>query len=143
MGRNYDLTGVEETQWIKTVGQHIVKVIGVTQGKTSNNNDVEKVTFQNQNKEQIKDEFVVTENSLWKMKAFTKAMKLGDVVNTDQWIGKFVVITTGKESFTKDNGEKGEKIVVKFYEPYEHKKQQAHVPSTEFGINDDELPFGN
>lgn len=143
MGRNYDLTGVEETQWIKTVGQHIVKVIGVTQGKTSNNNDVEKVTFQNQNKEQIKDEFVVTDNSLWKMKAFTKALKLGDVVNTDQWIGKFVVITTGKESFTKDNGEKGEKIVVKFYEPYEHKKQQAPEPLPEFDINDDELPFGN
>lgn len=143
MGRNYDLTGVEETQWIKTVGQHIVKVIGVTQGKTSNNNDVEKVTFQNANKEQIKDEFVVTENSLWKMKAFTKALKLGDVVNTDQWIGKFVVITTGKESFTKDNGEKGEKIVVKFYEPYEHKKQQAPEPLPEFDINDDELPFGN
>lgn len=143
MGRNYDLTGVEETQWIKTVGQHIVKVIGVTQGKTSNNNDVEKVTFQNQNKEQIKDEFVVTDNSLWKMKAFTKALKLGDVVNTDQWIGKFVVITTGKESFTKDNGEKGEKIVVKFYEPYEHKKQQTPEPLPEFDINDDELPFGN
>lgn len=143
MGRNYDLTGVEETQWIKTVGQHIVKVIGVTQGKTSNNNDVEKVTFQNANKEQIKDEFVVTDNSLWKMKAFTKALKLGDVVNTDQWIGKFVVITTGKESFTKESGEKGEKIVVKFYEPYEHKKQQAPEPLPEFDINDDELPFGN
>lgn len=143
MGRNYDLTGVEETQWIKTVGQHIVKVIGVTQGKTSNHNDVEKVTFQNQNKEQIKDEFVVTDNSLWKMKAFTKALKLGDVVNTDQWIGKFVVITTGKESFAKENGEKGEKIVVKFYEPYEHKKQQAPEPLPEFDINDDELPFGN
>lgn len=143
MGRNYDLTGVEETQWIKTVGQHIVKVIGVTQGKTSNNNDVEKVTFQNANKEQIKDEFVVTENSLWKMKAFTKALKLGDVVNTDQWIGKFVVITTGKEGFTKENGEKGEKIVVKFYEPYEHKKQQEPEPLPEFDINDDELPFGN
>lgn len=143
MGRNYDLTGVEETQWIKTVGQHIVKVIGVTQGKTSNNNDVEKVTFQNANKEQIKDEFVVTENSLWKMKAFTKALKLGDVVNTDQWIGKFVVITTGKESFAKENGEKGEKVVVKFYEPYEHKKQQAPEPLPEIDINDDELPFGN
>ena len=143
MGRNYDLTGVEETQWIKTVGQHIVKVIGVTQGKTSNNNDVEKVTFQNANKEQIKDEFVVTDNSLWKMKAFTKALKLGDVVNTDQWIGKFVVITTGKESFTKENGEKGEKVVVKFYEPYEHKKQQAPEPLPEIDINDDELPFGN
>ncbi len=143
MGRNYDLTGVEETQWIKTVGQHIVKVIGVTQGKTSNNNDVEKVTFQNANKEQIKDEFVVTDNSLWKMKAFTKALKLGDVVNTDQWIGKFVVITTGKESFAKENGEKGEKVVVKFYEPYEHKKQQAPEPLPEIDINDDELPFGN
>ena len=143
MGRNYDLTGVEETQWIKTVGQHIVKVIGVTQGKTSNNNDVEKVTFQNANKEQIKDEFVVTDNSLWKMKAFTKALKLGDVVNTDQWIGRFVVITTGKESFAKEGGEKGEKIVVKFYEPYEHKKQQAPEPLPEFDVNDDDLPFGN
>ena len=142
-GRVYDLTNVEETQWIKTVGQHIVKVIGVTQGKTSNNNDVEKVTFQNANKEQIKDEFVVTENSLWKMKAFTKALKLGDVVNTDQWIGKFVVITTGKESFTKENGEKGEKIVVKFYEPYEHKKQQVHEQLPEIDIDDDGLPFGN
>ena len=143
MGRIYDLTNVEETQWIKTVGQHIVKVISVTQGKTSNSNDVEKVTFQNANKEQIKDEFVVTENSLWKMKAFTKALKLGDVVNTDQWVGKFVVITTGKENYTKDNGEKGEKVVVKFYEPYEHKKQQVPEPLPEIDIDDDELPFGN
>ena len=142
MGRNYDLTNVEETQWIKTVGQHIVKVIGVTQGKTSNNNDVEKVTFQNANKEQIKDEFVVTENSLWKMKAFTKALKLGDVVNTDQWVGKFVVITTGEETYPKNDGSEGKKIVVKFYEPYEHKKQQAPDPLPEFDVNDDELPFG-
>ena len=143
MGRNYDLTNVEETQWIKTVGQHIVKVIGVTQGKTSNNNDVEKVTFQNANKEQIKDEFVVTENSLWKMKAFTKALKLGDVVNTDQWVGKFVVITTGEETYPKNDGSEGKKIVIKFYEPYEHKKQQTPDPLPEFSINDDELPFGN
>lgn len=142
MGRNYDLTNVEETQWIKTVGQHIVKVIGVTQGKTSNNNDVEKVTFQNANKEQIKDEFVVTDNSLWKMKAFTKALKLGDVVNTDQWVGKFVVITTGEETYPKNDGSEGKKIVVKFYEPYEHKKQQAPDPLPEFDVNDDELPFG-
>ena len=142
MGRNYDLTNVEETQWIKTVGQHIVKVISVTPSKTSNNNDVEKVTFQNANKEQIKDEFVVTENSLWKMKAFTKALKLGDVVNTDQWVGKFVVITTGEETYPKNDGSEGKKIVVKFYEPYEHKKQQAPDPLPEFDVNDDELPFG-
>ena len=143
MGRNYDLTNVEETQWIKTVGQHIVKVISVTPSKTSNNNDVEKVTFQNANKEQIKDEFVVTENSLWKMKAFTKALKLGDVVNTDQWVGKFVVITTGEETYPKNDGSEGKKIVVKFYEPYEHKKQQAPDPLPEIDIDDDELPFGN
>ena len=141
-GRVYDLTNVEETQWIRTVGQHIVKVVSVAQSKTSNDNIVEKVTFQNANKERISDEFVVTENSLWKMKVFTKALKLGDVVNTDQWVGKFVVITTAEESYKKNDGSDGKKIVIKFYEPYEHKKQ-APEPLPEIDINDDELPFGN
>jgi len=141
MGRTYDLTNVEETQWINSIGQHLVKVISVATDKTSNGNAVEKVTFQNGNGERIKDEFVVTDNSLWKMKAFTKALKLGDVVNTDQWIGKFVNITTGKETYQKQNGEKGEKVVIKAYEPYEAKKK-AQEPEQEFEINDYELPFG-
>lgn len=138
MGRQYDLTNVEETQWINSVGEHLVKVISVNSDKTSNGNVVEKVTFQNESGERIKDEFVVTDNSLWKMKAFTKSLKLGEVTNTDQWIGKFVTITTGKETYQKNNGEKGEKIVVKGYEPYTPKKNQP-TPET----YDDELPFGN
>ena len=140
MGRNYDLTNVEESQWINTVGEHTVKVISVTTDKTSNGNVVEKVLFQNANKEQIKDEFVVTDNSLWKMKAFVKALKLGEITNTDQWIGKFVNITTGKENYTNNSGEKKEKIVIKSYEPYLSKKQQ--IPEPEFEVTDDELPFG-
>ena len=141
-GRTYDLTNVEETQWINSIGQHLVKVVSVATDKTSNDNTVEKVTFQNEIGERIKDEFVVTDNSLWKMKAFTKALKLGDIVNTDQWIGKFVNITTGKETYPKQNGEKGEKVVIKVYEPYEPKKK-AQEPDPSFALDEDELPFGN
>lgn len=116
MGRKYDLTNVAETQFISEVGEYTLKVINVTQDKTQNLNDVEKVIFQTKDGLQISDDFVVTERALWRMKLFTKALKLPTVTNTDEWVGRYVKATIGLEYYEKD-GQKKSKCVITKYEP--------------------------
>lgn len=117
MGRQYDLTNVEETQFINEVGEYTLKVISVTPDKTANGNAVEKVIFKTKDGLQISDEFVVTDKALWRMKIFTKALKLPTVTDTDTWINRYVVATVGKEGYVKQDGTKGEKHVITKYEP--------------------------
>lgn len=150
MGRRYDLTNVEETHWLSTVGEHTVKVISVTSGSTRNGNDTEKVLFMDKDKAQITDEFVITDKALYRLKLFTKALKLQDVNDTDQWVGRFVKINTVVEKYTKNDGSQGEKIVIKSYDPSSLATpyvpiEVVHQPKInqveEIDINDDEIPF--
>jgi hypothetical protein len=117
MGRKYDLENVEETQFINEAGEYTVKVISVTQEVTGGNNPVEKVVFRTKDDLQISDEFVVTDKALWKMKLFTKALKLPTVTDTDDWIGRYVKIHVGVENYTRNDNTKGQKHVIKKYEP--------------------------
>ena len=113
-GRIYDLTNVQETQFISEPGEYLVKVISVKQDKTANFNDIEKVTFQTKDGLQISDEFVVTDRALWRMKIFTKALKLPTVTDTDDWVGRYVKITVESENYKKDGVDK-QKFVIKSY----------------------------
>lgn len=156
--RVYDLSGVEETRFINEVGEHLLKVVSVSQDKTSNGNDVEKVTFVNAEGEQISDEFVITPKALWKLKLFVKALKLPDVSSTDHWINRGVVATVRTEKYQKENGEKGEKLVISKYAPYvkPEAEQKQDIPVEvkdadgslleqgtlqDYGKQDDEPPF--
>lgn len=149
MGRKYDLTNVEETQWINTVGQHTVKVLSVTAGKTNNNNNLEKVVFADKDGFQITDEFVVTDKALYRMKLFTKALKLQTVTDTDQWVGRYVKINTAKETYQKQDGSTGEKLVIKSYEPSSLTNSGVPVEVVdakgnqipEIDIIEDQIPF--
>lgn len=116
MGRNYDLTEVQEQQWINEAGKFTVKVTGVSQGKTQNLNDVEKVILSDKNGLSISDEFVITDKALYRMKNFVKALKLEMTTNTDEWVGRYVVINVVAENYTKNGGGAGVKFVIKSYE---------------------------
>ena len=116
MGRVYDLTDVVEAQFINEAGEYTVKVISVTEGKTEYGNPIEKVVFKTREDLQISDEFVVTDRALWKMKIFTKELKLPTVTDTDQWVGRYVKIHVGTETYAKNDGTKGSKFVIKKYE---------------------------
>ena len=116
MGRKYDLTGVAETQFISEAGEYTLKVINVVQDKTANFNDVEKVIFQTKEALQISDDFVVTDKALWKMKLFTKALKLPTVTDTDEWVGRYVKATVGLETYEKDGQLKQKCVITKYAE---------------------------
>ena len=149
MGRTYDLTNVEETQWINAVGQHTVKVLSVTAGKTSNQNATEKVVFADKDGFQITDEFVCTDRALYRMKLFTKALKLPTVTDTDQWVGRYVKINTVIEKYPKADGNTGEKLVIKSYEPSSLTNSGVPVEVVdakgnqipEIDVNDEEIGF--
>lgn len=94
MGRQINLDGVqaetEDRVYIKRAGNYTLKVVKVTFGKTNNNNETIKVHFQNNKMEYITDEFVLTDNALWKLKLLTKALKLPNVIDTDMFIDRYV-----------------------------------------------------
>lgn len=163
MGRKYDLSNVTETQFLNQAGEFTLKVVSVKQEFTAYNNPVEKVTFQTREGEQIGDEFVVTDKALWKMKLFIKALKLAPVVDTDEWIGRYVVATVVKESFTRQDQTRGEKFVISKYAPPRITNsvetlnvvpvertsapdvpERAPMPQSnlpQIDINEDEIPF--
>ena len=101
-----DLTNVdaenEERRYIKREGEFVLKVVKVTQGKTSNGNDQIKVHFQNRDGQFVMDEFILTQNSLWKLKVFTKALKLPNIIDTNMFIDRYVKATI--KSRTTQNG---------------------------------------
>jgi hypothetical protein len=117
MGRQYDLTNVQEAQWINEKGEYIVKVSSVTHGFTAKGNEVEKVVFKTKDGLAISDDFVVTNVALYRMKNFTKALKLPTINDTDEWIGRYVKITVGAEGYTKKDGSEGTKHAIVSYEP--------------------------
>jgi hypothetical protein len=102
-----DLTGVDAEQdervYIKKEGEFTLKVVKVTQGKTSNNNDQIKVHFQDRNGHYAIDEFVLTQNALWKLKVLSKALKLPNVIDTNMFIDRYVKATV-KAKATQNSG---------------------------------------
>jgi len=142
-----DLTNVdgenEERVYIKQEGKITLKVVKVTERLTQNNNTELKIHFQDKAGRWAIDSFVLTPNSLWRLKIFTKALKMPDVVNTDELIGRYVIATFKAKQTSKG----GTIYEIKKYEPSKlTQPYQPKVPvvvENEHGetINEDEIPF--
>lgn len=117
MGRQYSLEDAKAPQYLAVEGRFLVKVLGVTQGKTQNNNATEKVWFITDDGFQISDEFFTTPNALHHMKTFVEALGLPLNTDTDHWVNQKVIITVKKEFYPKNDGTQGEKFVIAKYEP--------------------------
>lgn len=103
----------EDRIYIKKEGEITLKVVKVTSGKTSNNNEQIKVHFQDINGHYAIDEFILNENSLWRLKIFTKALKLPNIIDTEMFISRYVKATM--KAKTTQNG--GTIYEIKKYEP--------------------------
>lgn len=72
-----NLKGIENTgakKWIKNEGHMTLKCVNIKEKpKTINNNRVFEFEFKNKNDEYIKDEVVITDNTLWKIKQMADA----------------------------------------------------------------------
>jgi len=143
-----DVTGAEveenDRQYIKQEGKITLKAIKVTEGVTRNNNPSFKVHFQDRTGRWAIDEFVVTDNALWKIKMLTKALKLPNVVDTNLIPSRYVVAHFKARS-TQGGGTIYE---IKRYEPsqltntYEPPKQEVPIEhQTVSADSDDEIPF--
>lgn len=146
----------EERIYIKKEGEFVLKVVKITHGKTSNGNDQIKVHFRDRAGNYAMDEFVITENSLWKLKVFTKALKLPNIIDTNMFIDRYVKATI-KAKATQNGGTIYE---IKKYEPsnltntyvaqepqviYEKQQTQQHLQASyepaNYEIDDDKIPF--
>ena len=152
-----DLTNVEaeeqERVYIKQEGKITLKVVKVTEGKTSNGNDEIKVHFQDKAGRWAIDNFVLTPNALWKLKVLTKALKLPNVVDTNLFIDRYV-IATFKAKQTQNGGTIYE---IKKYEPskltntyeppqpqvvYENAQGEQYQPQQQsLDIDEESIPF--
>lgn len=145
----------EDRKYIKKEGEFTLKVVKVTSGKTSNGNEQIKVHFQDINGNYAIDEFILNENSLWKLKIFTKALKLPNIIDTDMFISRYVKATI-KAKATQNGGTIYE---IKKYEPSKltntyvatqpktnYEARNAHIQQnletlTDEEIIDEEIPF--
>jgi len=102
---NLNLTDVtveeNERQYIKYTGEALLKVVKVTVGKTQTQNDQIKVHFQDKQGLFIIESFTVVPQSLWAIKILVKALGLPEVINTDNFIGRYVNATI-KEKKTQN-----------------------------------------
>lgn len=107
MGMKIDLNNIEteeeEREYINEEGIYTLKVKKVTFGTTKNNNKTVKVHFVNKRKKYATDEFVITDSALWKLKLFTKALKLPNVIDTNMFIDRYVKATV-KAKATQNSG---------------------------------------
>jgi len=160
-----DLTDTEVEDgkriYIQREGKITLKVVKVTEGFTTNKNPFVKVHFQDNTGAYTTDEFVVTENALWKIKLFTKALKLPNVIDTNMFYDRYVIAEMKKKQTTN-----GHIYEIKSYEPskltntYEytaptpqHQQYKTHEQQGEYpqhtnqqhlpidDINEDEIPF--
>jgi len=156
-----DTNGVEveenERLYIKREGKITLKAIKVTEHTTRNNNPAFKVHFQDRFGHWAIDEFVATDNALWKIKMITKAMKLPNVVDTNLMVDRYV-IADFRAKKTQNGGVIYE---IKKYEPskltntytppvtYENSQGQEYQPQNQgqvqtppaIDIDEDEIPF--
>lgn len=144
--RGVDLE-TEKRIYIKRAGKVTLKVVKVTEGLSPNNNKVLKVHFQDRNNEWAIDEFVITQNAMWKLKKIVMALKLGEVGNTDMFIGRYVVADF-IERPTQNNGK-----IYEIKDYFQSNLTEEYKPQPEIVIEDapqttseptyreDEIPF--
>jgi len=102
---NLNLTDVpveeNERQYVKYTGEALLKAVKVTVGKTQTQNDQIKVHFQDKQGLFIIESFTVVPQSLWAIKILVKALGLPEIINTDNFIGRYVNATI-KEKKTQN-----------------------------------------
>ena len=160
-----DMTNVEinEYNYIQDEGDYLLKVTKVTEDKTRNYNDVIKVFMEDRNGDIFIDDFVITDNAMWKLKLLTKALKMPNVVDTSLMVGRYVEAKLGKEPYDK-NGETKYKLVAKKYreskltntleesqqqngynnqsfQQDQHNQSKSNGYQPEVSIDDDSIPF--
>ena len=147
---NLNLTDVtveeNERQYIKYTGEALLKVVKVTVGKTQTQNDQIKVHFQDKQGLFIIESFTVVPQSLWAIKILVKALGLPEVINTDNFIGRYVNATI-KEKKTQN----GIIYVIDKYsesklnEPLNIQPVQQQEANNDYvhnvNIDNDEIPF--
>jgi len=148
---NLNLTDVtveeNERQYIKYTGEALLKVVKVTVGKTQTQNDQIKVHFQDKQGLFIIESFTVVPQSLWAIKILVKALGLPEIINTDNFVGRYANATI-KEKKTQN----GIIYVVDKYAESKLNKplniqpmqQQQEVNSDyvhNVNIDNDEIPF--
>ena len=129
-----DLTNVEESEgeklpYLQRAGKILLKVTKVREGGiTKNGNKILKVFFKSREGELYIEEIVMTIDSMWRLKTLTKALKMPNVIDTDQMIDRFVFGNFAQENYTRNDGTVGQKVVSKSWEPSELTNTLAETP---------------
>lgn len=129
-----DLTNVEESEgeklpYLQRAGKILLKVTKVREGGiTKNGNKILKVFFKSREGELYIEEIVMTIDSMWRLKTLTKALKMPNVVDTDQMIDRFVFGNFTQENYTRNDGTVGQKVVSKSWEPSELTNTLTETP---------------
>ena len=145
-----DLSGIEidteDRLYVKREGVITLKVVKITHFTTKNGNQAFKVHFKTRANEWAFDEFILTDNALWRLKILTKALKLPNAIDTDMMLNRYV-----KATFVSKVTQNGNKIFeIKKYEPSEltntyeipvHYERTSNVNIQEEIIEDDKIPF--
>lgn len=149
-----------ERAYIKQEGKVTLKVVKITESKSQNNNPIIKVHFQDKIGRFAIDDFTITQNALWKLKAFTKALKMPNMIDTNLMIDRYVIAdfkakktTNGGEIFEIKKYEASsltntmEKMPIPTtYENMQQNHQNTHtqqMPQAQapIDIDEDEIPF--
>lgn len=101
-----------ERTYIKQEGAITLKVVKVTESTTQNNNPQIKVHFQDKIGRFAIADFVVTDNALWALKIFTKALKMPNIIDTNLMVDRYVIA-----HFKARKTANGEIFEIKKYEP--------------------------
>lgn len=146
-----DLTNIEETEqeklpYLARTGRILLKVTKVKDGGiTKNGNKVLKVFFKTKEGELYIEEIVMTVDSLWRLKILTKALKMPNVVDTDQMANRYVYGQFLSENYNKNDGTVGTKVVAKSWESSEltntmQAEPEKVAPTIEIE-SDENVPF--
>jgi hypothetical protein len=102
-----DLTDIETNNYIDTEGEHLLRVIDVKNDRyTNNGNQILEVLFQNKEKVKHKEDFFLTDKAKFRLKLLTKALKMPNMVDTDEMIDRFVIANIQKKEVEKRDGSK-------------------------------------
>lgn len=144
-----------ERVYIKYVGQATLKVDKVTEGLSRNNHKQIKVHMIDKNGHFITDTFILTPNSLWKLKLFADALGVpSEIINTEHFAGRYTKATI-KDKPTNNNGvifEISKYEASKLNKPFEAPtievafenattQQKIEELRQEINIEEDEIPF--
>lgn len=144
-----DMTEVEEIQYVREAGEHLLKVIEVIEGRTTKQgNQVLKVVFENKDKLRHIEDFVLTDAAMYRLKILTKALKMPNVVDTRMMLDRFVVAELVQERYTKGDGTEGVKLTAKSWKPSkltnsleEPEPVLSHDQLPVIDVNEETIPF--